>query len=67
MVDNQVIGAIGVGGASSGDEHCGYEALTKVLGPNRRWPPRAHLAPWDDGASQPWLPLSLECATSAAI
>jgi uncharacterized protein GlcG (DUF336 family) len=33
IVAGQVIGAIGVGGASGGDEQCGYEALTKVLGP----------------------------------
>ena len=31
IVDDQLIGAIGVGGASGGDDQCGYEALTKVL------------------------------------
>jgi uncharacterized protein GlcG (DUF336 family) len=33
VVSDQLIGAIGVGGASVGDEQCAYEALTKVLGP----------------------------------
>jgi uncharacterized protein GlcG (DUF336 family) len=34
MVGRQLIGAIGVGGASgAGDEQCAYEALTKVVGP----------------------------------
>jgi uncharacterized protein GlcG (DUF336 family) len=32
IVDNQLIGAIGVGGSNM-DEECAYEALTKVLGP----------------------------------
>lgn len=32
VVDNQLIGAIGVGGGNA-DEQCAYQALTKVLGP----------------------------------
>jgi uncharacterized protein GlcG (DUF336 family) len=32
VVDNQLIGAIGVGGGNA-DEMCAYQALTKVLGP----------------------------------
>lgn len=32
VIEDQLIGSIGVGGAS-GDEPCAYEALTKVLGP----------------------------------
>jgi uncharacterized protein GlcG (DUF336 family) len=32
VVDNQLIGAIGVGGGPQ-EEQCGYQALTKVLGP----------------------------------
>jgi uncharacterized protein GlcG (DUF336 family) len=38
IVNDQMIGALGVGGAAGGDEGCGYEALTKVLGPQ---PPQA--------------------------
>jgi len=33
MVQDMMIGALGVGGASGGDEECGHAALTKVLGP----------------------------------
>ena len=33
IVDDQLIGAIGVGGSRDGDEPCAYAALTKVLGP----------------------------------
>jgi uncharacterized protein GlcG (DUF336 family) len=34
MLGSQLIGAIGVGGATgAGDEQCAYEALTKVIGP----------------------------------
>jgi uncharacterized protein GlcG (DUF336 family) len=33
IVEDMMIGAIGVGGASGGDEQCGHAALTKVLGP----------------------------------
>jgi uncharacterized protein GlcG (DUF336 family) len=32
VVDNQMIGAVGVGGGNA-DEKCAYEALVKVLGP----------------------------------
>jgi uncharacterized protein GlcG (DUF336 family) len=32
VVDNQLIGAVGVGGGNA-DEQCAYQALTKVLGP----------------------------------
>ena len=42
IVDDQLIGAIGVGGAP-GDEACAYEALTKVLGPQ---PPMAPVLPF---------------------
>jgi uncharacterized protein GlcG (DUF336 family) len=41
MVDDQMIGAIGVGG-SNADEECAYEALTKVVGPQ---PPLAPPTP----------------------
>ena len=33
IVEDLMIGAIGVGGASGGDEQCGHAALTKVIGP----------------------------------
>ena len=32
IVEDMMIGAMGVGGASGGDEQCGHTALTKVLG-----------------------------------
>jgi len=41
IVDNQLIGAVGVGGGNA-DEACAYAALTKVLGPQ---PPLAQAAP----------------------
>ena len=41
MVDNQMIGAIGVGG-SNADEECAYQALEKVVGPQ---PPLAPSTP----------------------
>lgn len=41
VVDNQLIGAIGVGGGNA-DEQCAYQALQKVLGPQ---PPLAQAAP----------------------
>jgi uncharacterized protein GlcG (DUF336 family) len=41
VVDNQLIGAIGVGGGNA-DEQCAYQALVKVLGPQ---PPLAQAAP----------------------
>ena len=34
MVGDQLIGAIGVGGASGAqDQQCAYDALTEVIGP----------------------------------
>jgi uncharacterized protein GlcG (DUF336 family) len=36
IVEDMMVGALGVGGASGGDEECGHAALTKVLG---RQPP----------------------------
>jgi uncharacterized protein GlcG (DUF336 family) len=41
VVENQLIGAIGVGGGSA-DEQCAYQALVKVLGPQ---PPLTPAAP----------------------
>ena len=41
IVDNQLIGAIGVGGGNA-DEQCAYNAMVKVLGPQ---PPQAQLTP----------------------
>ena len=41
VVENQLIGAIGVGGGNA-DEQCAYQALIKVLGPQ---PPLATAAP----------------------
>jgi uncharacterized protein GlcG (DUF336 family) len=41
VVENQLIGAVGVGGGNA-DEMCAYQALTKVLGPQ---PPLAQPAP----------------------
>jgi uncharacterized protein GlcG (DUF336 family) len=41
IVDNQLIGAIGVGGGNA-DEQCAYQALVKVLGPQ---PPLAQATP----------------------
>jgi uncharacterized protein GlcG (DUF336 family) len=43
VVDDQMIGAIGVGGGNA-DEQCGYQALIKVLGPQ---PPLAPNMPPD--------------------
>jgi uncharacterized protein GlcG (DUF336 family) len=43
VVDDQMIGAIGVGGGNA-DEQCGYQALVKVLGPQ---PPLAPNMPPD--------------------
>jgi uncharacterized protein GlcG (DUF336 family) len=40
VVDNQLIGAIGVGGGNA-DEMCAYQALTKVLGPQPPLTPAA--------------------------
>ena len=33
IVDDMMIGALGVGGSSGGDEECGYAALERVIGP----------------------------------
>jgi len=41
VVDDQLIGAVGVGGGNA-DEQCAYQALQKVLGPQ---PPLAPAAP----------------------
>ncbi len=49
VVDNQLIGAVGVGGGNA-DEQCAYQALTKVLGPQ---PPLAQgTAPAGGGEGQ---------------
>lgn len=50
IVNDQLIGAVGVGGASVGDEQCAYEALTKVLGPQ---PPLAPVKPFGGVGDQP--------------
>jgi len=42
--------ALGVGGAPGGDEQCGYEALTKVLGPQ---PPMAPSRPFGGIGNEP--------------
>jgi len=44
VVDNQLIGAIGVGGSNM-DEECAYAALTAVLGPQPPLAPKASPAP----------------------
>jgi len=53
VVENQLIGAIGVGGGNM-DEMCAYTALTKVLGPQPPLPaanpPAAGAAPGGGGA-----------------
>ena len=41
VVENQLIGAVGVGGGNA-DEQCAYQALVKILGPQ---PPLAQAAP----------------------
>jgi len=41
VVENQLIGAVGVGGGNA-DEQCAYQALVKVLGPQ---PPLAQAPP----------------------
>jgi len=38
VVENQLIGSVGVGGGNA-DEQCAYQALTKVLGPQPPLPP----------------------------
>jgi len=49
VVDNQLIGAVGVGGGNA-DEMCAYQALTKVLGPQ---PPLTPPAPAVPAQGQP--------------
>ena len=49
MVDDQMIGAIGVGGSNM-DEECAYDALTKVVGPQ---PPLAPPRPGGRGGGAP--------------
>jgi len=51
VVENQLIGAVGVGGGNA-DEQCAYQALTKVLGPQ---PPLMQAPPPGaaPGAGQP--------------
>jgi uncharacterized protein GlcG (DUF336 family) len=50
IVNDQLIGALGVGGAAGGDEQCGYDALTKVLGPQ---PPMAPALPFGGIGNEP--------------
>jgi uncharacterized protein GlcG (DUF336 family) len=50
IVEDQLIGALGIGGAAGGDEACGYEALTKVLGPQ---PPLAPARPFGGIGNEP--------------
>jgi len=50
VVENQLIGAVGVGGGNA-DEQCAYQALVKVLGPQ---PPLVQAAP--PAASAPGQP-----------
>ena len=49
IVEDQLIGAIGVGGGNM-DEQCAYQALTKVLGPQ---PPLTQAAPPGSGGGRP--------------
>lgn len=51
VVDDQLIGAIGVGGGSQ-DEQCAYQALTKVLGPQPPLPQAAPPGGRDGGAGR---------------
>jgi uncharacterized protein GlcG (DUF336 family) len=44
VVDDQLIGAVGVGGGNA-DEQCAYQALVKVLGPQPPLTPPATAAP----------------------
>ena len=45
IVEDLMIGSLGVGGASGGDEECGHAALVKVLGPQPPIQPPARPAP----------------------
>jgi uncharacterized protein GlcG (DUF336 family) len=49
VVDNQLIGAVGVGGGNA-DEQCAYQALVKVLGPQ---PPLVQATPPAVAPAQP--------------
>ena len=42
MADDVFIGALGVGGSVQWDEYCGYDAITKVVGPQ---PPMSKVLP----------------------
>ncbi len=44
VVENNLIGAIGVGGGNM-DEQCAYQALTKVLGPQPPLPGTGEVGP----------------------
>jgi hypothetical protein len=48
VVDDQLIGAVGVGGGNA-DEQCAYQALQKVLGPQ---PPLPQAPAGGGGAGQ---------------
>jgi uncharacterized protein GlcG (DUF336 family) len=50
IVDNQLIGAIGVAGSDPNDEECAYTGLTEVLGPQ---PPLAEKTPVAATQGQP--------------
>jgi hypothetical protein len=50
IVNDQSIGALGVGGAAGGDEQCGYDALIKLLGPQ---PPMAPALPFGGVGNEP--------------
>src|SRR6266550_2664628 len=52
VVENQLIGAIGVGGGNM-DEMCAYTALTKVLGPQKPLPAPAAAVDAADAADSP--------------
>ena len=54
IVEDMMIGALGVGGASGGDEECGHAALTKVLGPQPPIQPPAR--PAQPAAAAPQAP-----------
>ena len=63
MVENQLIGAIGVGGGNM-DEMCAYKALTKVLGPQ---PPLPAPAARGGGAGAPAEAAPGVAAQAAAV
>src|SRR5256885_6732939 len=51
VVDDQMIGAIGVGGGNA-DEQCGYQALVKVLGPQPALAPNMPPDPLGESSGQ---------------